>query len=81
MAKPRNLETLKDVLWSAFEEARNRHKAVNDYSHQGVNEKNECRNTLAHLAHAIVAVESEQRIQAESAASGPALLKKPASGG
>lgn len=78
MKKTRDLETLKDVLWTAFEEACAKHPHTSDYKSDGLNEKMESRNTLARIAQAIVAVESEQRIQAESAAAGPSLLKKPA---
>ena len=78
MAAERNLDIVKEKLWEAFEQATNNRKNA---ATSGWAAHNENMNAIAELGRAIVAVESEQRIQAESAASGPALLKKPASGG
>lgn len=71
---PRDLETLKDVLWTQFEKAVERQAKYEDPSSTGsytpYNIAVSGRNSLADLANAIVNVEREAR---ERDASGPAL--------
>lgn len=78
----RDLETLKAVLWSQFEVAVQKQESYEDRSstssHTPTNIAIAGRTSIGALAQAIISVESEQRIQAESVAAAPSLIKKPA---
>ncbi len=74
----RDLEALKEVLWDQFDKARKHSDYYDDYgTSSGNHVASQARMALAEVAKAIVAVESEQRAQDESAASRPSPLKKP----
>lgn len=78
-----DLDTLKKALWQQFEIAVQKQGNYEDRNSTGSSTPTNIaiagRASIGALAQAIVAVESEQRIQAESIASKPSPLKKPAS--
>ena len=71
----RNLEQLKKVLWEQFEEAVKKHPEYDDSKWAGsstpFNPKIENRSAIANIAHAIVAIEREQREAGEQALGRP----------
>lgn len=63
----RDLDTLKETLWTHFEAAIKRHPQYEDSTNSGqstpFNPTIENRNAIANLASAIVSIENEQRAQ------------------